>query len=156
MRFTRTIIEVSVEIAADLTVKAEGAVRLAGNSTLVSSNLGGENPLETEIEISGVSEGKGTVSFTVSGARKATDTVVVSVDRDATDISNQCESVHLILMMAARTTKKLTVKVSAIGGHEFYIDSDGDGQYGNVASVSPRNDTRRRSRHIGNVYSGGS
>ena len=79
VRFTSTIIGVSVDIDANLTVRAEGAVRLAGNSMLVSSNLGGENPLETEIEISGVSEDKGTVSFTVSGARKATDTVVVSV-----------------------------------------------------------------------------
>ena len=39
VRFTSTMIEVSVDIDADLTVKAEGAVRLAGDRTLVSSKF---------------------------------------------------------------------------------------------------------------------
>ena len=36
VRFTSTMIEVSVDVAADLMVKAEGAVRLAGDRTLVA------------------------------------------------------------------------------------------------------------------------
>ena len=78
VRFTSTEIGVNVGVAADLTVEAEGAVRLAGGSTLVSTSLGDLG--STQIEISGAGEGQGTVSFTVSGARKATDTVVVNVD----------------------------------------------------------------------------
>ena len=124
------MIEVSVEIAADLTVKAEGAVRLAGNSTLVSSNLGGENSLETEIEISGVSEDQGTVSFTVSGARKATDTVVVSVDVTQPTLVVSASADELVI--EARTTAELTVRVSAVGGHESTLTATVTGT-GNVA-----------------------
>ena len=114
VRFTSTMIEVSVDVAADLMVKAEGAVRLAGDRRLVSSNLGGENPLETEIEISGVSEGEGTVTFTVSGARKATDTVVVSVTvtRPTLVISEVSPS---NINLLTRETTVVTVSVSAIG-----------------------------------------
>ena len=114
VRFTSTMIEVSVDIDADLMVKAEGAVRLAGDRRLVSSNLGGENPLETEIEISGVSEGEGTVTFTVSGDRKATDTVVVSVTvtRPRLVISEVSPS---NINLLTRETTIVTVSVSAVG-----------------------------------------
>ena len=52
VRFTSTEIGVNVGVAADLTVEAEGAVRLAGGSTLVSTSLGDLG--STQIEISGV------------------------------------------------------------------------------------------------------
>ena len=89
VRFASTEITVSVRVAADLTVKAEGAVRLTGDSALVRTNLGEMG--STRIEISGISEGEGTVTFIVSGVRKATDTVVVSVTVTETEISDQCE-----------------------------------------------------------------
>ena len=52
VRFTNTEITVSVGVAADLTVEAEGAVRLADGSTLVSTSL--DDLGSTRIEISGV------------------------------------------------------------------------------------------------------
>ena len=112
VRFTSTEITVRVDIDADLMVKAEGAVRLAGDRTLVSSNLGEMG--STQIEISGVSEGKGTVSFMVSGARKATDTVVVSVTvtRPTLVISEVSPS---NINLLTRETTVVTVSVSAIG-----------------------------------------
>ena len=134
VNFTSTMITVNVDIAADLTVKAEGAVRLTGDSALVRTNLGGENSLETEIEISGVSEGKGTVTFTVSGDRKATDTVVVSVTvtRPTLVISASADE----LVIEARTTEALTVSVSAIGDHRSTLTATVMGNT-DVASVSP-------------------
>ena len=114
VRFASTEITVSVDIAADLTVRAEGAVRLAGDNVLVRTNLGEMG--STQIEISGVSEGKGTVSFTVSGARKATDTVVVSVDvtRPTLVISEVSPS---NINLLTRETTVVTVSVSAVGNH---------------------------------------
>ena len=135
VRFTRTMIEVSVDVAADLTVKAEGAVRLAGDSMLVRTNLGGGNPLETEIQISGVSEGKGTVSFTVSGDRKATKTKVVSVTvtRPTLVIS---EVIPSNINLATREITLVTVSVSAVGDHRSTLKATMTGT-GNVASVTP-------------------
>ena len=72
-----------------MTVRAEGAVRLTGDGLQASYALPEKG--REQIQIETFSVGEGTVTFTVSGVRKATDTVVVSVDRDATDISNQCE-----------------------------------------------------------------
>ena len=116
VRFTSTMIKVNVKVAAEMTIKAEGAVRSAKNRISFSSNLGGKDPLETEIEISGVSEGQGTVSFTVSGARKATATAVVSVTvtRPKLVISEISPSTINLL---TRETTVVTVSVSAIGNH---------------------------------------
>ena len=112
VRFTGTEITVRVEVAADLTVKAEGAVRLAGDSALVSSNLVAMGP--TQIEISGVSEGEGTVTFTVSGDRKATDTVVVSVTvTRPTLVISEVRPSNINLL--TRETTVVTVSVSAVG-----------------------------------------
>ena len=61
VRFTNTEITVSVGVAADLTVTAEGAVRLAGDRTLVRTNLVAMG--STRIEISGAGEGDGTVQI---------------------------------------------------------------------------------------------
>ena len=116
VRFTSTMIKVNVKVAADMAIKAEGAVRLAKNGISFSSKLGGKDPLETEIEISGVNEGEGTVSFTVSGARKATATAVVSVTvtRPKLVISEISPSTINLL---TRETTVVTVSVSAIGNH---------------------------------------
>ena len=132
VRFASTEITVSVRIAADLMVKAEGAVRLTGDSALVRTNLGEMG--STQIEISGVSEGKGTVTFTVSGDRKATDTVVVSVTvtRPTLVISASADE----LVIEARTTEALTVSVSAIGDHRSTLTATVMGNT-DVASVSP-------------------
>ena len=86
VRFTRTMIEVSVDVAADLTVKTEGAVILEGAQSEYSLTGGAD---ATQIQIRGDGVGEGTVTFTVSGDRKATDTVGGECYRDATDISNQ-------------------------------------------------------------------
>ena len=133
VRFTSTIIEVSVEVAADLTVKAEGAVRLENGSTLISSDLGEMG--STRIEISGVSEGQGTVSFMVSGDRKATDTVVVSVTvtRPTLVVSASADE----LVIEARTTEALTVSVSAVGGHNSTLTATVSDEASGVAQVTP-------------------
>ena len=140
VNFTSTMIRVSVGVAADLTVKAEGAVRLAGDRMLVSSNLGGENPLETEIEISGVSEGEGTVTFIVSGERKetATEVVTVTVSKPTLMISASADE----LVIEARTTKELTVSVSAIGGHSSTLTATVSDKASGVASVTPMKSTK--------------
>ena len=134
VNFTSTMIKVNVDIAADLTVKAEGAVRLAGNSTLVRTNLIAMG--STRIEISGVSEGKGTVSFTVSGDRRATDTVVVSVDvTEPTLVISEVSA--LAINLAARTTEALTVRVSAVGGHNSTLTAMVSDEASGVALVTP-------------------
>ena len=113
VRFTNTEITVSVEVAADLTVEAEGAVRLADGSTLVRTSLGDLG--STRIEISGAGEGDGTVTFMVSGDRKATDTVVVNVDvtRPTLVISEVSPS---SINLLAYAEEALTVRVSAEAG----------------------------------------
>ena len=129
VRFTSTMIGVSVDIDADLTVKAEGAVRLAGDSTLVRTNLGEMG--STQIEILGTSEGKGTVSFTVSGARKATDTVEVNVTvtRPRLVISEVSQS---NIKLLTRETTVVTVSVSAIGNHDSTLKATVTGTGNNV------------------------
>ena len=136
VRFTSTIIRVSVDIDADLTVRAEGAVRLVSNSMLVSSNLSRENPLETEIEIQGESVGKGTVTFTVSGDRKATATVEVSVTvtRPTLVISEVSPS---NINLLTRETTVVTVSVSAVGDHRSILTATVSDEAGSVVSVTP-------------------
>ena len=134
VRFTSTEIGVNVGVAADLTVEAEGAVRLAGGSTLVSTSLGDLG--STQIEISGAGEGQGTVSFTVSGARKATDTVVVNVDvtRPTLVISEVSPS---SINLVAQANEALTVRVSAEAGEPNDVTLTAMVLGTEVASVSP-------------------
>ena len=134
MRFASTEIEVSVNVTAALTVKAEGAVSLANNNTLISSDLGEME--STRIEILGVSEGDGTVTFIASGDRKATDTVVVNVTVTQpilviSDVS------ALAINLAARTTAGLTVRVSAVGDHRSTLTATVSDEASDVASVTP-------------------
>ena len=112
VRFTSTEITVRVDVDATLNVETTGAVRLADGRTSVRTNLVAMG--STQIQISGISEGKGTVSFMVSGARKATDTVVVSVTvtRPTLVISEASPS---NINLLTRETTVVTVSVSAIG-----------------------------------------
>ena len=111
VRFASTEITVSVDVATDLTVKAEGAVRLAGGRTSVSSTIGVE---ETQIQIEAVSVGKGTVTFTVGEGRTA-DTAVVTVTVIKPTLMISASGVDE-LEIEARTTEGLTVTVNVAAG----------------------------------------
>ena len=113
VRFTRTMIGVRVDIDADLTVKAEGAVILVG--AVPTSLTGSAEAIQIQIE--GERVGEGTVTFTVSGARKATATAVVSVTvtRPKLVISEISPS---NINLLTRETTVVTVSVSAIGNHD--------------------------------------
>ena len=138
VRFASTEITVSVGVAADLTVKAEGAVSLAGDSALVRTNLGAMG--STQIEISGVSEGKGTVTFTVSGARKATDTVVVSVTvTRPTLVITEVSPPNINLL--TRETTVVIVSVSAVGNHSSTLTATVTGT-GNSVTPMEMTDVR--------------
>ena len=113
VRFTSTMIGVSVDIDADLMVKAEGAVRLVGD---VPPNLTG-GAEATQIQIRGESVGKGTVTFTVSGVRKATATAVVRVTVSTPTVVITEVSPSNINLLTWETTV-VTVSVSAIGNHD--------------------------------------
>ena len=134
VRFASTMIGVTVGVAADLTVKAEGAVSLEGTQSEYSLTGGAE---ATQIPIEAVSIGDGTVTFTVSGDRKATDTVVVkvTVTRPTLVISSGGVS-ELTISLATRTTEELSVSVSAVGGHRSTLTATVTGTT-NVASVTP-------------------
>ena len=155
VRFASTKITVSVDVAANLTARAEGAVRLVSNSILVSSNLDRENPLETEIEISGDSEGQGTVSFTVSGDRKATATVEVSVTvTRPTLVITEVSPSNINLL--TRETTVVTVSVSAVGDHRSILTATVSDEAGSVVSVTPteRPDVRAGTAAIFTVTAG--
>ena len=113
VRFTSTMIGVRVDIDADLTVKAEGAVRLVGD---VPTSLTGSAEA-TQIQIEGESVGKGTVTFTVSGVRKATAMAVVRVTVSTpTLVITEVSAPNINLL--TRETTVVTVSVSAIGNHD--------------------------------------
>ena len=112
-------------------------MRLADGSTLVSTSLGDLG--STRIEISGAGEGDGTVTFMVSGARKATDTVVVNVDvtRPTLVISEVSPS---SINLLAYAEEALTVRVSAEAGepNDVTLTATVLGTENDVARVSPQ------------------
>ena len=132
VRFTSTMIGVTVDVAADLTVKAEGAVSLEGTQSEYSLTGGAE---ATQIPIEAVSIGDGTVTFTVSGERKetATEVVTVTVSKPTLMIS---ASTSELTIEADQTTAELTVTVMAVGGHNSTLTATVTG-IRNVASVTP-------------------
>ena len=113
VRFASTEITVSVDVATNLTVKAEGAVRLVNGSISVSSVSFDLGAMESaRIQIRGERIGEGTVTFTVSGERKetATEVVTVTVSKPTLMIS---ASTNELTIEADQTTAGLTVTVSA-------------------------------------------
>ena len=136
VRFTSTMIGVTVGVAADLTVKAEGAVSLEGTQSEYSLTGGAE---ATQIPIEAVSIGDGTVTFTVSGDRKATDTVVVKVTVTRPTLVIHANT-SVLNIEADQTTAELTVTVMAVGGHNSTLTATVTGigtEIRNVASVTP-------------------
>ena len=132
VRFTSTIIEVSVEVDATLNVETEGAVRLEDAQSEYNLTGGAD---ATQIQIRGDSVGDGTVTFMVSGDRKATDTVVVSVTVTRPTLVINASADELVI--EARTTKELTVRVSAVGGHNSTLTATVSDEASGVASVTP-------------------
>ena len=138
VRFTSTIIEVSVEVDATLNVETTGAVILVGAQSEYSLTGGAD---ATQIQIRGESVGQGTVTFTVSGVRKAMDTVEVSVTVTQPKLVIRA-STSVLNIEADQTTAELTVTVMAVGGHSSTLTAmvigieTGTGMR-NVASVTP-------------------
>ena len=136
MRFSTTDITVSVDVATDLTVKAEGVVRLeAGASSTYSLT---EGALSQQIQIEAVSVGEGTITFTASGARQSTamKIVRVMVSTPALVISDVSA---LAINLVARTTTGLTMRVSAEAGvpEDVTLTATVSGEAGRVVSVNP-------------------
>ena len=135
VRFTRTDITVSVNVATGLTVKAEGAVSLV--SGVAGYDLT-EDALSQQIQIEAVSVGEGTITFTASGARQstATEMVTVTVSTPALVISDVSA---LAINLVARTTTGLTVRVSAEAGvpEGVTLTATVSDEAGRVVSVNP-------------------
>ena len=136
VRFSTTDITVSVDIATDLMVKAEGAVSLEGGAP--SAYRLTEGALSQQIQIEAVSVGEGTITFTASGAGQsaATEMVTVTVSTPALVISDVSA---LAINLVARTTTGLTVRVSAEAGvpEGVTLTATVSGEAGRVVSVNP-------------------
>ena len=133
VRFTSTEIAVSVGVDATLNVERRGAVILVGTQSEYSLTGGAE---ATQIQIRGEGFGEGTVTFTVSGFRKAMDTVEVSVDVTQPTLVISEVSPSNIKLLTQETTI-VTVSVSAIGGHSSTLTATVSDEAGGVVSVTP-------------------
>ena len=114
--FETADITVSVDVATDLTVNAEGAVSLV--SDVARYDLTGD-ALSQQIQIEAVSVGEGIVTFTVGGARQLRSTAVVTVmvSTPTLTISASVDELEI----EAPQTADLTVTVNVAAGD---IDTD--------------------------------
>ena len=134
MRFTTADITVSVDVATDLTVNAEGAVSLEAGAPLAYTLT--EGALQ-QIQIEAVSVGEGTVTFTVGGTGQLTATAVVTVTVSTPTLMISASGVDK-LEIEARTTEGLTVTVNVEAGepNDVTLTATVLGTK-NVASVTP-------------------
>ena len=113
VRFSTADITVNVDVATDLTVKAEGVVRLEAGAPSTYSLT--EDALSQQIQIEAVSIGEGTVTFTVGGTGQLTATAVVTVTVSTPTLMIS-EVRPSNINLAARETTVVIVSVSAEAG----------------------------------------